>query len=530
MKYPLILVLLLIFNLLSCNISNHNKFKNNVISSGHPLASLAGKEIFEKGGNAADAAIAAAFALSVVEPSMSGLGGRLQAIYRNKNGFIGGIDASTEVPLNYDKSIDHKNYGYKTIGIPGVVAGLMKLHKEQGSLTLETIMEPSIRYAEKGFKILPGESLRHKSEIKKILEFEGTKFHFLKNNLNNYNPGEVFIQKDLAILLKRISKKGHKGFYEGETARFIVNDIIKNGGYLSMKDLKNYKALDSKVLIGKFNDYKIYSLFLPSYGALTIQILQIMDQFKDLNNEEKWSVLIGKSTKLSHSYRHFQENKDSLVNILSYEKAKNDALMLSNNNFFKKEKTEVSEISAEKIGHTTHLATADKYGNVVSLTQTIGPSMGSKVATKGLGFLYAVTSGSYLGMYEPGKRVHSFISPTLIGNNKKIILALGGAGGNKIVTSIAQVASRYFQQNKSLKDALFYPRVYPDSDTLLIENHIELNNIRLKLDSKNDLNLKFIKEKARFGRIHAVALDTINNSWIGGADPDWEGSVEILKN
>ena len=249
MKYSIILVLLLIFNLFSCNIFNGNKLKNNVISSGHPLASLAGKEIFEKGGNAADAAIAAAFALSVVEPSMSGLGGRLQAIYKNKDGFIGGIDGSTEVPLNYDKSIDHKNYGYKTIGIPGVVAGLMKLHKEQGSLSIETIMGPSIKYAEKGFQVLPGESLRHKSEIKKLLEFEGTRFHFLKNNLNNYNPGEVFIQKDLAILLKRISKKGHKGFYEGKTAKLIVSDINKNGGYLSMKDLKSYQAIDSKVLI-----------------------------------------------------------------------------------------------------------------------------------------------------------------------------------------------------------------------------------------------------------------------------------------
>ena len=122
--------------------------------------------------------------------------------------------------------------------------------------------------------------------------------------------------------------------------------------------------------------------------------------------------------------------------------------MLVNNNFFKEEQTEISNISGEKIGHTTHLTTADKFGNVVSLTQTIGPNMGSKVATKGLGFLYAVTSGSYLGMYEPGKRVNSFISPTLIGNNEKIILALGGAGGNKIVTAIAQVASRYFQQKK----------------------------------------------------------------------------------
>ena len=529
MKYSLLFVFLVISNLLSCNISKNEKLNNNIISSGHPLASQAGKEIFIKGGNAADAAVAAAFTLSVVEPSMSGLGGRLQAIYRNEEGLIGGIDASTEVPLSYNKTKGNKNYGYKTIGIPGVVAGLIKLHKEQGSLPLETVMNPSIKYAEKGFEILPGESLRHESQIKKLLEFKGTKYHFLKNNLNNYKPGEIFVQKDLAIILKRISKKGHKGFYEGETAKKIVDDINKNSGYLSLEDLKNYKALNSKILKGKFNNYNIYSLSLPSYGALTIQILQIMDQFNGLNNEEKWSVLIGKSTKLSYSFRHFQENNDSLKKILSYKEAKNYASMLLNNQYFNIKNVEISENSGEKIGHTTHLTTADKYGNVVSLTQTIGPSMGSKVATKGLGFLYAVTSGSYLGMYEPGKRVHSFISPTLIGNKKNIILALGGAGGNKIVTSIAQIASRYFQQKKSLKEALFYPRVYPDKDTLLLENHIELNNLSLKLNSKNNLNYKYIEEKARFGRIHAVALDTINNLWIGAADPDWEGSVEILK-
>jgi len=134
--------------------------KNNTIAAAHPLASLAGKKMFEQGGNAFDAAVAAGFTLAVVEPSMSGIGGRLQAIYHNASGKIGGVDASTQVPRNYMPTGEKYSSGYKTIGIPGVVAGLLKLQKEHGQLPLEKVMEPAIEYAENGFQILPGEAYR----------------------------------------------------------------------------------------------------------------------------------------------------------------------------------------------------------------------------------------------------------------------------------------------------------------------------------------------------------------------------------
>ena len=176
-------------------------------------------------------------------------------------------------------------------------------------------------------------------------------------------------------------------------------------------------------------------------------------------------------------------------------------------------------------GHTTHLTTADKWGNVVSLTQTIGPTMGSKVASKGLGFLYAVTLGGYLGKYKPGDRANSHISPTLIEKNGMILLALGAAGGSRIIPAVTQVTDRYFRQNHSLENSLKLPRVYPYNDSLWVENHIGIEKLNASFVDKK-LPIKYIDEIARFGRVHAIALR--GQKWIGSADPDWEGTTEYF--
>ena len=177
------------------------------------------------------------------------------------------------------------------------------------------------------------------------------------------------------------------------------------------------------------------------------------------------------------------------------------------------------------MGHTTHLTAADEDGNVVSLTQTVGPNMGSKVASKELGFIYAVTLGGYLGEYKPGDRSNSHISPTLFMNGDQVALAIGAAGGSRIVTAVTQVADRYLAQKHDLNHALLLPRVYPFQDSLWIEDHQEVQQLNANLD-ESLYPIKMISQKARFGRVHAVALDTISGTWIGAADPDWEGTVE----
>ena len=520
--------------LVSCY-TEETRYSNSLISSPHPLASQAGNIIYSKGGNAFDAAVAAAFSLTVVEPSMSGIGGRLQVIYKKADGDILGIDATTQIPDGFKTEGEElPSYGYSTIGIPGVVAGLIKLHEDNGVLDLKTVMEPSITLAEDGFYLYPGEIKRLQSDKEKIKSFVGTKLYFLNSEGESFIPGDKLVQKDLANTLKIIAKNGKKGFYEGEIAEKMVNDIQENGGYITKEDLKNYTVRKSEVLTGKFNGYDIHTLNLPSYGSITIQMIQIFDQLK-INNERDWTLKISSAVEESYKYRFFQNNLDSVNSILSLTRAKQIANNIENNQTEVAFKSNSYEFDVADIaqGHTAHLTTSDKYGNVVSLTQTLGPNMGSRVATKGLGFLYNVTMGPYLGGYlgeeKPGDRASSHISPTIFTKNNEVVLALGAAGGRMIPIAINQVAYRYLKQKYPLSDALIMPRVYKYESPIYIESHLGVNRFNDYEIYSESQNVERIRAEAYFGRVHAIALDTINKKWKGSADPDWEGSVSDFK-
>jgi len=521
----------LILAILTTGCSGSSKYSNSIISSPHPLASEAGKLIYSKGGNAFDAAVAASFTLSVVEPSMSGIGGRLQVIYKQANGNILGIDGTTQIPQDFeDNDKELPSFGYKTIGIPGVVAGLIKLHEENGNLDLKTVMQPAIKIAEEGFVVLPGGIKRFQSEKEKLKLFEGSSFYFLDSIGESYKDGHLLVQKDLANTLRIISENGKKGFYEGKIAQKIVDDIQSNGGFISLDDLKNYKALESEVLTGEFNDYQIHTLNLPSYGSITINMIQTFDNLS-INDEKDWTIKVSSAVEESYRYRPYQSNIDSVRSILSKETAKRIADKIESTNMVITYNNEVKKFDYQDIAldHTAHLTTSDKYGNVVSLTQTLGPNMGSKVATKGLGFLYAVTMGPYLGGYlgqdKPGDRSSSHISPTLFTDNNEVILALGAAGGNKIPVAINQVAYRYLKQNLKLYDALIMPRTYMFESPRYVEAHLGIDRFNDDIYYPEFFNVEKIRQEGYFGRVHAVALDTLNNKWIGAADPDWEGTV-----
>tara|TARA_B100000900_G_scaffold114693_1_gene96169 strand:- start:10160 stop:11767 length:1608 start_codon:yes stop_codon:yes gene_type:complete len=533
-KHLKIFYLILLTLVAACE-NIETKYSNNVISSPHPLATEAGRLMFQKGGNAFDAAVASAFTLSVVEPSMSGIGGRLQIIYKKSQSGIFGIDATTQIPENFVNEVDElPSFGYKTIGIPGVVAGLIKLHEENGILDLKTVMSPSINIASNGFTILPGEIERQKNEREKIMLFEGTKSYFLNSNEESFKIGDKLIQKDLANTLRAIANNGKKGFYEGEVAKQIAFDIQSNGGFITENDLKNYSAQKSEILTGKFNGYEVHAPNIPSYGQITIQMIQVFDHLS-INSELDWVLKVSSAIEEVYKYRQYQNNLDSVSSMLSIERAKEIANKIENdikylpheNNIVKPDAVHMTQ------GHTAHLTTSDNNGNVVSLTQTLGPSMGSKVTTKGLGFLYNVTMGPYLGGYlgedKPGNRVSSHISPTLFTKKNQVILALGAAGGNKIPIAINQVAYRFLKQKLPIGESLFLPRVYKDNSPIYVESHLGLTRFFNYDFQSGNYNVEKIKSEGYFGRVHAVVYDSINKSWVGSADPDWEGSVSYYK-
>ncbi|HHZ79906.1 MAG TPA: hypothetical protein EYN59_02135 [Candidatus Marinimicrobia bacterium] len=512
--------------------------RNGVVTTAHPLATEAGVAMLEQGGNAVDAAVAAAYALAVVEPSMSGIGGRAQILIHTSEGEIHGIDATTQAPLSYDHVTAPKaRYGYPTVGVPGVVAGLDKALKSYGSLPRAIVMGPAIKYAKEGTPILPGEVFRRKWVVNQLNEFEGTRRHYLKKDGTVHDPWEIMKQEDLAKVLQAISDEGSTQFYRGWIAERMVDDIQRNGGVLTMESLAEYRAEDSHIVRGSYRGYDLAALWLPSYGAITIEALHIMEEFPDsLFDDADWARVIYHAISAAYLDRDGDlpiEDANRLTSKAWAQKRALETGLLSSKAFpSEPSATGLPPAWTEPVGHTSHLTVVDRNGMVVALTQTLGPAMGSKVATPGLGFIYAATLGGYLGEMKAGQRAASHISPLIVMKDGKPILALGAAGGSRIPSAVVAITSRVIDQGYSLDKALALPRVHP------LENGIDLEWTGDSGWSHQDssylagLNYNvFMKRRpGMFGRSNAVMLDTLTGEWLGVSDPDWEGSADSPKN
>lgn len=492
---------------------------NGVIATAHPLATRVGIEMLEKGGNAFDAATAASFVLAVAEPSMSGLGGRLQALYYSYNQGAHGIDATTQVPKNYIPDDSKAEDGYKTIGIPGMVKGILKLHKEKGVLPLSIVLSPAIKLAKKGFLMLPDEALRQSMVRNSLLSFPGSKKYFLYND-STHKANTIFKQVQLAKTIKSISKDKGLDFYHGKIAQDISQEIILGGGFLHTSDLQQYQAMDAKILKGSYRGYEIVAMGLPCYGAIVIEMLHLLEK-TDLTRATETGWV------LANAAAHHKAYEDRTLLYKEEDKVASPA--------FANERwtaplpaTMQYDTNSHKDGHTTHFVTSDNFGNIVSVTQSLGPLLGSKVTSEKHGFLFATTMGPYLGKMEPMDRASSHISPVLVFKDGKPILALGAAGGARIVPAVVQVISRFIDQNLSIEKAVEAARIYQLPDKLLIENH--LGNIWIESETIGNLRklkipIEEVKLPGQMGRVHALHFDLKSGLWKAAADPDWSGTA-----
>ena len=502
--------------------------KNGMVVTGHPLATKAGVDILAKGGNAVDAAVAAAFTLSVVEPSMNGIGGRNQIlIYSPETGYHG-IDGTTAAPHDYDyENAPKKRYGYPSIGIPGVVKGLTKAQADFGSLALKSVMNPAIEIADKGHALIAGEAIRQSMVNKQLNEFEGTRQHFLQTDGSPMVPGQWFVQKDLANVLQAIADNGPDVFYSGWIAEKIVADNQANGGVLSMKALAEYEAEVSHIVTGSYRGYNLSALWMPSFGAITIEALHILESLSDdLTNNLDWGEAVYHAIESAYLDRKNQKSLLDAEKLTSKKWAEKRAAEIHNEQAFV-DWDDLPESFTAPMGHTTHLTVVDKNGMVVSLTQTVGTTMGSKVVTPGLGFVYAQTLGGYLGEVKPGQRAASHISPIIVSKDGSPILALGAAGGARIPSAIVAVISRVIDQDHSLEKAMVLPRVYPQKEGIDLEwtgvNGWTSADSIYYTEMGHAVTIQ--KQKGKFGRVHAIIKNNKTGEWIGVADPDWEGSA-----
>ncbi|PCI53974.1 MAG: hypothetical protein COB36_11390 [Alphaproteobacteria bacterium] len=529
-----------------------------MISSAHPLATMAGKLMLEQGGTAADAAVAVGFALSVVEPSMSGIGGRIQILVRDNAGNYQGYDAMTELGENYVQPKSMVMSGYSIVGVPGVPAGLLKLHAEYGKLPLATVMEPAIRYAEDGHALMAGEvSRRARAEkaIKKDLVLAAA---FLDENGALYDEADFFKQTDQAATLKKIRDGGHDAFYKGEIARAIVADMAANGGSVTYNSLTNYKVVSSRLPHTTYRGYEVWGVDAPGNGTSIVESLNIMKNFDVPNMDDtSWAILTSQATGISIWDTMLDMKGKLLERNTSTEWAKKRASEIKLPTLSKvsqlnsdghKFSTQYAMLNPDQVDwageengkfshHTTHHVSADGGGLVVSVTQTLGPNMGAKVMTKGLGFLYAQTGGmpAILGKQAPGDRPRTNIAPTIITKDGKFVMALGAAGGTRIPTAIVQVISRVIDQGMSLEDAIAAPRAAPKFQLRpkpgFAPGAIQLETTAVNgwsqdvIDAIKAAGFKVdtINKYSVFGRVNALAWDADRKTFVGVADLDWEG-------
>lgn len=523
----------------------------------HPEATRAAREVLDAGGNAADSAIAAAFVIAVVEPTMNGIGGRNQILLRSPAGDYSLYNGMTEVPASYRRPDEPPADGYGTIATPGVVAALARLHAEHGSMPLQRLLQPAIDLAANGFILLPGEAARHADKLADMQSNAGFRQALLKPDGSTYQAGETLRQPQLAATLQRLSDVGLADFYTGDIAAAIASDMAGNGGHVTAADLSNYRATDGRYVSTSYRDFEVHSIAAPAGGGLVIKTLNILEHI-DMSSltDQQWGAVVNQALAIAIETMGDDYDEADLAHVQSKSWAREQAATLvvpttppalaaaQHRQLTDNVAIADTDWSGASWGpeshHTTHFVTADCSGALVSITQTIGPVFGSKVITPDLGFVYASTMGSYLAgsAQQPGSRPRTTIAPTVVTRDGAPVLVLGAAGGLRILSAIVQTISRYADQGMPFATAVTAPRVHPQSErdeagqqqAQRLKFHAETSpdtgwaDTDLAAWETAGFDVKGNPRTAAFGRIHAI--ERTSNGWQGVADPDWEGSAE----
>jgi len=452
-----------------------------MVTTAVPAASEAAIEILRAGGNAIDAAVAAAWALAVCEPSSSGLGGQTTLLIRFADGKTLVVDGYSQAPAAVSTgrvSGKEQRKGYRACTIPSTPATLEFARKRYGVLPPAKVMEPAIRLAEDGYVITRLQRRQTKWCQRDLLASPATARLFLKDG-RPFQMGDIFRQKELAATLRRLADVGAEDFYQGQIARAIAEDMTRNDGLITEKDLADYKVpVERDALAVTYRDYQVVSVPPPGGGLQVLLGLKILEQFpsEDLTLQiDRWYEVLAEVTYAVFRERdrfavHPRDSTPSLLKwLLSDERASEIAKRIQADC-----SQNTSELDTEEPGETTHLCTVDGHGNIVALTQSIQSLFGAKVANGQLGFLYnnyLCTCKRRRHPYHLGSRCipQSNIAPTLVLRNSlrgeagyggEPLLVLGAAGSRRITSAILHVISGVIDRGMSLEEAVSLPRVH----------------------------------------------------------------------
>jgi gamma-glutamyltranspeptidase/glutathione hydrolase len=470
-----------------------------MVVSAHPLASRIGADILKKGGNAVDAAIATQFALAVAFPAAGNIGGGGFMVIREKDGSAAALDYREKAPALATTNMfldakgefitDLSTEGHLASGVPGSVDGMITAHERYGTMPWKDLVQPAIDLALKGFPVTKREAGWFNDHRKYFEKHNTVPPSFLYKD--EWKEGDTVRWTDLGHTLELIRDNGRAGFYEGVTADNIVAEMNRGKGLISLEDLKNYKSVWREPVTGTYRDYRIISMPPSSSGGIClIQLLKSIEPYTigSMGHNTAASVHL-----MVEAERRVFADRSEYLGDPDFYKVPTDKLLAADYNrsrmgdFNLGKATPSEEVKPGKIAlneseETTHFSIVDKWGNAVAITTTLNGWFGSYVVVGGSGFflnnemddfsakpgvpnMFGVLGGE-ANKIEPGKRMLSAMTPTIVEKDGKLHMVLGTPGGSTIITSVFQVIVNVGDFHMGMQQAVNAPRIhsqwYPD--------------------------------------------------------------------
>jgi gamma-glutamyltranspeptidase/glutathione hydrolase len=527
-----------------------------MVAAKHPLIAQTGVEVMAKGGNAVDAAVAAAFVDCVVEPAMNGLGGEgVMAIHLAETGedviidFVGRPSGNCSpdmfeldpkrgrVGLFGWKAVkgDANIIGHKAATVPGEVAGLCLALERYGTMSLDEVMKPAIKIAEDGF---PVSYIAH-SHICQAMEVlsrfpEWTRI-FLKErrfpprpaDLATRTPPDVLVQKNLAGSLRKIARDGRDAFYKGEIAEAIAQDMERHGGLIDEQDLADFDPIVTKPVPGSYRGCDV--IFDPTHAGTTlVEILNILEGFdlKSLGHMTPRSIhIIADAIRLAFADRLTYLGDPGFVKVPTRGLVSKEYAEAQRRRIDPKRATsiEAGEPWAYEGDHTTHLSVVDEDRNMVSIGQTLVTVFGCGVVVPGTGMvLNSAMSGlnpepGHANSIAPRKRRIQNVCPTLLLKNGKSLLNVGAPGGRAIPIAVAQVIVNIVDYGMGIQEAIEAPRITTEVEEVFVDNRVP-RRVRDALRRMGHQVIEVDRETYNFARPVGVLVDQRRNVLHGGVD------------
>ncbi|MEO0895746.1 MAG: gamma-glutamyltransferase [Bacteroidota bacterium] len=526
-----------------------------MVVTAHPEATRIGVEILKKGGNAVDAAVAVQFALAVAYPRAGNIGGGGFMVARMNDGRKYALDFREMAPsaAHRDMYLDSLGeviedlswMGHLACGVPGSVAGMVAAHDSLGKLSWKEVIQPSIDLARSGLHITEKEARAYQLKASKMVKYNTRPNAFTADTV--WTLGDTVFQPDLARTLTAVRDQKEAGFYEGWVADSIVAEMERGGGIISLEDLKNYKAVWRTAVETDYKGYGLISMPPPSSGG--IALAQLLESVENLDLRKKGFQSVEEVHAIVEAERRVYADRSIHLGDPDYYNVPQEGLMetayltermadFDPNKASISDSIEAGEPMAES-EQTTHFSIVDEDGNAVSLTTTINGSFGSCVVVGGAGFFlnnemddfsskpgvpnYFGLLGSEGNSIQPGKRMLSSMTPTIVTRNDSLYMVVGTPGGSTIITSVFQniinVLEHDFPMQASVSAKRFHHQWKPD--VIFYEENTFSQKTMDQLKSMGHE----MRQRGYIGRVDAILVRP-DGSLEGGADPRGDDTAD----